>query len=34
MFKSDVESEKYPSKEHDIKIPDSEYNSFAKIIKS
>ena len=34
MFKSDVESEKYPSKEHDINISEEEYNSFAKIIKS
>ncbi len=34
MFKNEVESQKYPSKKHDIDIAESEYNSFAKIIKS
>ena len=33
MFKNDVESKKYPSKEHDIKISEDEYNAFAKIFK-
>ena len=33
LFKNDVETKKYPSKEHDINISDEEYSSFAKIIK-
>ena len=34
MFKSDVEKSNYPSKEHDINIPENEFNKFANIIKS
>ena len=34
MFKSDVESKKYPSEEHDINISIEEYNAFAKILKN
>ena len=34
MFKSDVEKSNYPAKEHDINIPENEFNKFADIIKS
>ena len=34
MFKSDVESKKYPSEEHDINISIEEYNAFAKSLKN
>ena len=34
MFKEDVENAKYPSKEHDINIPENEFQKFADIIKS
>ena len=34
MFKSDVETSNYPSKEHDINILESEFKKFATIIKS
>ena len=30
MFKKDVDEQKYPSKEHDINIPDTEFESFTK----
>ncbi len=34
MFKTDVENSNYPSKEHDINIPENEFNKFANIVKS
>ena len=34
MFKTDVETGKYPSEEHDINIPDNEFKDFTKNIKN
>ena len=34
MFKLDVEKSKYPSKDHEINIPENELSEFVKIIKN